>query len=82
MQMLSNDRNVFESSYPEAARYLLESKLRWEAYKIACSGSRTHYEQKRLCELFKSPACREEWFLKIIRNDAQDIKDYLEQAGL
>ena len=85
MMMLSRDSDMFHSRFCEAEAFLCAADLRFECYDLAC---RTYevspYRSRRLKELLHAPACREQWFVVMLRNDAKDngIEEFLLEVGL
>jgi len=71
--MLNRDRDVFESTFTDAAEFVRAAELRKECFAL-CShisaGVDTPWEKKRAAELLQNaPACKEQWFVDQLVRD-------------
>ena len=64
--LLRVDLNTFISKFPDAHKYLTAAHLRYEAQYLLFQLNRTSWENERLKEILKTPACNENWFKKMI----------------
>ena len=80
MRMLSRDNDVFYSRFYEASAFLMAADLRYECYVLACMNPRNQWQETRLTELLRCPACREQWFVIMLRGDG-DIEETIIAAG-
>lgn len=84
MRMLSRDSQMFHSRFYEASAFVYASNNRYECYELACTKQRSPWQVTRIKELLKCPACRETWFVVMLRGDCKDngIEELLLEAGL
>ncbi len=82
--VLSRDSSYFQHAFPNAASFLVAAYLRHECYVLACDATRGARGTQRLKEILHAPACREQWFVVMLRNDARNegIEEILIEAGL
>ena len=83
-RLLTTDHRVFEARFPEAAAFLTAATLRYECYSlmqgmlsvwISAPSSRQEWVLARVRELLQAPACREPWFIEILRCDGFDLDE-------
>jgi hypothetical protein len=84
MRMLSRDNELFHRRFREAADFCVAAGLRYECYKLACKKERSKWQTERLEDLLHCPACRETWFVVMLRCDCRDneIEKMLITAGV
>jgi hypothetical protein len=67
--MLNKDQEYFDAHFSLAASYLRAASLRRELYALLMKTTINAYEQQRIDELSKSPACNEPWFVRQLDDD-------------
>lgn len=73
--MLPTDQIIFESKFPEATKFLEAAELRREAYALSLLVKRMPREAALFAKLLKCTACKEPWFLELLRHDAWHQKE-------
>ena len=73
--MLLQDHEVFNRRFKSAAKFFRAATLREECLQVARIFKRTKYQEQRLCELFKTPACREPWFQDLLCGYGWTLED-------
>lgn len=81
MRMLSRDNEMFHRLLRKNADFLVAAGLRYECYMIASTKKRNQWQIERLDDLLHCRACREQWFVVMLRMDCE-IEEQLVAAGL
>lgn len=81
--MLTRDQEFFDRNFPSAASFLRAANLRTEMYGLAHTYKvLTEWQVSRIHELIRCPACRETWFVVMLR-DCKDLpEEFLLAAGV
>jgi hypothetical protein len=79
MGMLEKDEAVFRSRFHEARSFILAAELRSECYVLCRENNWNEWRDKRLDELLHAPACRETWFIVMLRGDFREKMPELEE---
>lgn len=87
MRMLVRDQEVFERQHVAAAAFVRAAALRQECYGLAANehahnGFPQPPTRTRFRELLHAPACREPWFVVMLRGDFPGVEFLLVEAGL
>ena len=70
-RMLFQDFDKLQIEFGRAANFISAAHLRYECYGLLVSSTRTSHQITRLRELLQAPACREPWFIDVIKNNVK-----------
>lgn len=80
MMLLSRDWDTLENVFRPAYTFIVSARLRAEAYELS-KGPRDEWKQSRFEELMRSPACRESWFRKMMREPVRCCQEPSVRGG-
>jgi hypothetical protein len=80
--ILKEDYEEFQERFRSAAAFIVEAELRYECHNLAVQNEITPWQTIRLEQLLQSPACREEWFVALLRRDGAGMEEFLAKAKL
>jgi hypothetical protein len=82
MKLLTIDIDTFLERFPAAAAFINAAELRLECHHLAVTTELSPWQTMRLEQLLRAPACREPWFVDLLRQDGRGMEDFLLHAGL